>query len=244
MYLPHLDRSQHVTVEAVVNGQQIINTFWLVHSQGGGPGDGSSTALLQSFRTAYRLLMARFYNVYAVFSYTMKEVEDVLNTTFPPERPYWVPVYNVRALEILPGEALDAGQLPTVGVDLLPAHEALRVKKIPTHPRVGYFKAAYNRFCPFNEGDYGEVWEKWNAGFLNTIQTALTTFNATQFQDAGTSPVWRHGIFSAKLHGAVGKPAGLNIYQAATWVNEYKANGWVGTQISRRFRPSGKFQGR
>jgi len=244
-YTPILNNPQYVVVEAVVNGQQIINTFWLVHGQGGLAADGSSTLLLQSFRTAYRLLLARFYNVYAVVKYSIREAESVLNTTFPPEEPFWITVWNPfkydELVAILPQ---DQGQIASVGQDLMPAHEALRVRKIPSPRRVGYFKAGYNRFCPWAEADANTVWEKFNDDFVTLMQGVMTTFNATPFDGGGANPVWRHGLFSPTLHGRVSVPLGMSIYQSCTFVGEYKVIPWVGTQVSRRFKSTGRFQGR
>jgi hypothetical protein len=244
-YTPNRQKVQHVVVQARANGQEIINNFYLVPSQAGVGGDGSSVTLLTAFRAAYRLVLGEFYDVYEVGFYWMREVTDAMLVAGPPQR--WETVYDVNKVEVLAGVLgvnLDEGQQSSVGVQLLPAHEALRVRKIPTVRRIGYFRSAYNRFCPWVESQIGDTWEKWNAGFLVSIQVVLTAFNTTNFLDGGTGNAsWDHGVWSATLFGRVIKPAGGPLTSAASAVASYTANPWIGTQVSRRFKPSGLFKG-
>lgn len=242
-YIPDRTKPQHITVEATVNGQLIVNTFWYRHSQGVGPSDGSSFTLLNNFILAYRGLLAQFYDVYRVNTYWMREVIDaVFDPTPAPGR--WVPVYNPLGVEQIFGAPGDVGLLASAGQQMLPAHEALRVRKRPLVPRIGFFRSGYNRFCPWAEIDVGNVWEQFTAGFIAALQGVCTTFNNTTIADGGAAPnTWTHSIHSSTLFGRVIKPAGGPIYNAGTFVFQYLAIPTIGTQTTRRFKPNGLKRG-
>ncbi len=118
-YTPNRQKVQHVVVQARANGQEIINNFYLVPSQPAVGGDGSSVTLLTAFRTAYRLLLGEFYDVYEVAYYWMREVTDAVLVAGPPPR--WETVYDVAKVEVLAGVLginLDDDQQSTVGVQM------------------------------------------------------------------------------------------------------------------------------
>ena len=242
-YVPNRLKVQHIVVQAIVNGQEIINNFYVVNTQPVAASDGNSLTLLTAWRAAYRLLLGQFFDVYDVATYWMREVSDAVLVAGPPPR--WETVYDVNKVEVLTGvPTLDEGQVVSLNVQLLPAHEALRVRKIPDVRRIGYFRAAYNRFCPWAESQQGDRWERWNIQFLADIQPAMTIFNDSVLVDGGTgSTSWRAAVWSATLFGRVVKPAGGPIHSAASTVAAYLVNSYVGTQVSRRFKPSGIFQG-
>jgi hypothetical protein len=234
-------RPQLVIVDARVNGQQVVNTFYLRHSNGTAGSSGTSTAILAEFRDAYRLLLNGFWSTYQVQSYTMREINDAILKGV-----LWENVFDPFKVDSLAGNLVDdVGQLNAALEPMMPTHEALRVRKYPGIRTAGYHRAAYNRFAPWSEVDHSNTEpERWTAAFIAGIQPLLSAFNATSFDDGGIAPTpWFHSVYSATLYGRLIKPTGGPMYIAGSFVAFYTASVYVGTQITRRFSPVGFMHG-
>lgn len=231
---------QLVVVDARVNNQQVVNTFWYRHGTGAA-GSGTSTSMLTEFRDAYRLLLAFFWSTYVVANYTIREVNDaVLNGLI------WQPVFDPFKVDGFPGVAPDdLGQLDASAEPMLPTHEALRVRKVPNIRVAGFHKSAYNRFAPWSEADHSNTApERWVDGFITAINVPLGVFNNTTVDDGGANPQsWFHSVWSPVLYGRIVKPLGGPIYNAGSFCASYIASPYVGTQVTRRFSASGIFHG-
>jgi len=241
---------QLVTVNARLAGQQIINRFWYryVGPQPDPDFEVSSTFLTQ-FRTAFRAqILASFYSTYTVFSYEVKECIGALAASPGPPIKYRAE-FDVNKLDTLLGAGPDVGALaPGVGT-LCPAHEAMRVKMIPTSRALGYQKGNYIRVSagfPDSIKDPANR-EKWSAAAIATYDAAWGGFVATSIfgNAAPAGNGWRPSCFSVPLLGRMsGAPTFWKPYQAATLTLNAANNLFIGTQVTRRWNPDGTFRGR
>lgn len=242
-----MDRTKpvEITVEARVREQLIINKFYYRNSAPApGPSDGTSDIFLGNFAVAYQtFILPQFYDVYAVSRYWCRQIDDVLFFPAPPPG-HWRNSYRPDE-DFLEGTPADVGGIASAGLQFMPVHEALRVYKRPTTFVRRYFKSTYNRFAPFAENDQGDLPERWNVLFRTNRDTAFTNFNSTAIFSTAP-PVgngWFQSVWSPTYYGVVVKPAGGAIEVANPRVFSMLTRPYVGTQVSRRYNPSGGFRG-
>jgi hypothetical protein len=121
----------------------------------------------------------------------------------------------------------------------------MRVRKLPANRRRGYYESNYNRFAPLTEADHADAApEQWAAGTITAWQTAFTTWLGAVAGDGGAgADAWAAAVFSPEYHIRVSKPAGLPISAAAQLVLQVTASAYVGTQVTRRYSPTGLVRG-
>ncbi len=241
---------QLVTVNGRLAGQQIINRFWYRYvGPQPDPDFEVSSVFLTQFRTAFRAqILASYYSTYTVLSYEVKECDGVLITSPGPPAKYRAQ-FDVNKLDLLLGAGPDVGALAPGAGTLCPAHEALRIKLLPTSRALGYQKGNYLRVAagfPDTLKDPADR-EKWTAGTVTTYSGAFGGFVATAISGvavpAGSG--WKPSCFSVPLLGRMsGAPAFWKPYQAATLAINAAANLYIGTQTTRRWTPTGTFRGR
>lgn len=249
MFIPQSNHVLQVTVDGRVDGQQLLNVFHYKYSSPDtGPTGGASNTFLTNFRTAYRVLMdARMYAAYSVERYWIRSIYDVaVSDAGPP--PKYRPLYHPDMLDFLdgvPGDGNDQGGLADPS-PYLPTYVSLRVLKNPENRRVGYLSRNYNRFGPFAGADLDADptdHDLWTPGFVTNWTTAFGTFaDAAIFDQVGGNG-WDMACFSAQYHGLVGKPLASSITKAAEKVGSITIMQYAGSQISRRYKPRGGFQG-
>jgi len=232
-----------VTVEGRVDNQTIIN---ILHYRASDPTDtGGSDNWLTEFIDAYRLVMVQMYDAYTVSRYWLRGIDNAaLIAAGPPS--VWRTMYNVKALDYREGTILDVGtKTAGVGEEYLPTHEAARVAKITGLKARGYFKAGYNRFCPWTQGELQAAHDRWSAAFTTAFNTVLETFRATeiygQFPHVGNG--WNLAVWSPAYFGRIIKPDGGDPMEAAFTVDSYVLRPYVGTQTTRRYKPRGGYRG-
>lgn len=242
-------RAQLLTVNGRLAGQEIITRFWYAYIGGfPNPDVPESTFFLQEFRTAFRAqILASFYSTYTVASYEIKEMTDALMVApGPPSK--WRPIFDVNKLDLLVGAGADVGALGAGAGTLCPAHEALRIFQKPTTRRLGFFKGNYWRISagfPDTLKDPANR-EKWLAGTTATYDVSWGGFVATAIfgQAAPVGTGFFPCCMSVPYFGRVVKPAGGDVRDAASKILGIATSGYIGTQTTRRFQPSGLFRGK
>lgn len=248
MFQMQSDYVTEVLVQGHVSGQDVDNYFqYRSEDVPSGPGTDDSVTWLTNFRTVFRSdILAAMYDLYIVRRYWIRQIRDVvLESAGPPAE-----FKSVRSdeLDYLDGEAGDVGALAAgVGNLYLPVNAALRVKKNPQNFWKGYFKSNYNRFAPWTKENLSTATANdhdiWLAAFITTMNTAFSTFNGRSILGQVGGNGWKMGLWSPNLYGRVFKPVGLTPRQSMQKVATYKANPYIGTQITRRYKPSGAFRG-
>jgi len=240
---------QLVTVNGRIAGQQIINRFWYAY-QGVLPNPDTpvSTTFLTQFQTIYRsAILASYYSVYTVFSYEMKELDDVaLIAAGPPAR--YKNSFNVSKLDLLLGSGGDIGALAIAGGTQLPTHEVMRIAIKPTFRALGFFKGSYVR----SSGGFvaslldPAAPETWTAGTVAAYQANWSGLLAQAIWGVGVhvGSGFFIGQFSTNYFGRVIKPGGGDLREACAQATALTVNKWVGTQTTRRFTPGGSFRGK
>lgn len=249
MFIPQSNHVLQLTVDARVDGQQVLNVFHYKHSSPDtGPTGGSSATFLTNFRTIFRTLIdARLYPAYAIQRYWLRSIYDVAFVN-PPAPGSYRPVYHPDMLDFLdgvPGDNNDQGGLAEPA-GYLPTYVCLRTLKNPEHRRVGYLSRNYNRFGPFARADLDADpadHDLWSTDLVTAWTTAINTFADAAVLDQVAGNGWDMAVFSAQYHGKVGKPLGASITKAAEKVTSVTVMQYAGTQVSRRYRPRGGFQG-
>lgn len=239
-------RVVEITVDGRIDGQQIINKFYYRPQS---PGIGGATAgnLLTNFRTAFRANMLNWmYNWFTIYRYTLREIADVRQVVPPVGPKRYVNVYSVDGYAILVGLVADKGALATPLDDRLPSHEAYRCFKAPSGRAFKFFKGNYNRFASFTVNEKDLTPEKWTAAFLAASNPSMSVFNLTSISaGVGVTPAYQHAVFSGGYYYTVVRPGvGGFIYQAATGIDAYIGDVYIGTQTTRRFTPAGSFTGK
>lgn len=232
-----------IVVDARLDTQQIVNKFYLKCTTPGAAGQDMAL-LLANWVDRYRLTILSFhYTPFSVFRYTMREIVGIRIVGVPPDA-HFASLYSVENVVVQPGAGADTGAtVLAVGEDYLPAHEALRAFKAPEARKLHYFKSNYNRFAGFSTAEKDPVREIWSNAALTGIDVALGNFNAAAIASnvAGTI-TWKNALWSPAYYGSLDpKP---QPYGGSLFVSEFKCDKYVGTQISRRFSPSGQYKGR
>jgi hypothetical protein len=249
MFIPQSNHVMQVSVDGRFDGQQILNVYHYKYSSPDtGPTAGTSTVFLQNFRTAFRaLLAARFYPGYSVMRYWLRSIHAVaVSNPVPPVK--WRPVYHPDMLDWLDGVVApgsDQGGQPVLS-RYLPSFVALRVLKNPEHRRVGYLSRNYNRYGPMETVDLDLDLadnDLWSTDTLTNWTTSLSAFTDAAILDQPAGNGWDQAVFSASYHGNVGQPAGSTITKAAEKVTSVSVMQFAGSQVSRRYKPRGGFQG-
>lgn len=240
------DFVQEVTVEATYFGQQIIQRHYYRYSDPLAPLPGTSTAFLLDFRTAFRAnIIPVMFTDYIVSRYVLRQVRDA-SMILPGPPSTWRTLYST-AYDILVGAAGDIGLLPVgVGLDYLPNANAMRIKKNPATPWRGFFKASYVRTAPHNNGqlDPDEAdHDRWSPATITTYTDAWTLMVTAGIQGEVGGNGWLMGIWSAPFFGRISKPAGLAPFSAVEPISSATCRPYVGTQITRRYKPLGGFRG-
>lgn len=249
MFIPQSNHILQVTVDARVDAQQLLNVYhYKFSAPDTGPTGGSSVTFLQNFRTAFRVLLAaRMYPAFEVERYWLRSIYDVaVSDPGPPIK--YRPVFHPDMLDWLDGthgvgEDL-GGQVSPSGY--LPTYVAMRALKNPENRRVGYLSRNYNRYAPFAQADLdadNADHDRWDAAVVGEWSTSLNTFADAAILDQPAGNGWDQAVFSASYHGKVGKPLGASITKAAEPVTSVTVMTFAGTQVSRRYRPRGGFQG-
>lgn len=234
-----------ITVDARMGGQQIINKWWYrcASTPGGG---GDSGFLLANFRDLYRLnVLTLLYSDYQIVQYVCREIESAtLSAGAVPNR--YRNVYRVDGLDTLAGvTTTDAGQNALgVGELRLPAHEAARVFRRPTARVLRYWRGNYERFTSLTTAEKDATREIWKAATVTAWNAALAAFNVTIAANAGGTILWQPVVWSPQYFGAVLKLPGLPILNATASVDTMTLVPYVGTQVSRRYSPSGLAHGK
>jgi hypothetical protein len=237
---------QYIQVVASINNQTIINVFWLkaanVNVQ-----SGESDILLQNFINNYRAnILFWMYDIYQVVYYVMQQAVGALQVAAgDPPKVKWIPEFDPLAVEQINGDTInDKGQVPSTGIEFMPVHDALRIRKRPRVRHRGYFRGAYNRFCQFPETKANALINEWDLNWVGLVANSVDIFNDTGMADLGAAPnVWEHAIYSATLFGRVFKPLGGPARDAAQRVDAYEPKLWIGTQTTRRYKPDGLRRG-
>lgn len=242
-----LDKPQEITVDARVNGQQIIERFHFRSTEPGNPfTDGSSAQFLGFFRTIYRTNILSFhYEDFVVQRYWMREVDGAFMYAaavppapgIPGQPSRWRTEYNPEGLDILEGIAADKGALAIAASKMLPMHTVMRCKKVPIIHRIGYFKGGYTRFGGFGVGDKDAIREEWAIATLNTVQTALDNMWNSNIP-AGGVQFWKMAIWSPDYYGRVVKPRGGNASEASPVLQAWIPLKTIGTQLTRLYKPN------
>jgi len=236
-----------LVVDARMFSQQIVNVYYFKYSvPGSGLTAGSSTLFLTNFRATYRTnVLPLLVNTLTVSRYWLRSVHDVI-LKGPVGDQNWEGVYDPTRLDFLDGAGPDVGGVAPGATGVLPASNAMRVRKDPTDRRVGYFNRSYNRYAPLNvnelDADVADH-DRWTAPTVNAWTLALNVFHQGAVFDQAGGNGWNHAVFSATYHGRVSKPAGLGLVEAASVVASASISPYVGTQVSRRYQPDGSFRG-
>jgi len=248
-----LNRVQEITVDARIENQQIIERYHFRSSDPTSEGaDGASSTFLGNFRTLYRAQILSFhYDNFSVARYWCREIDgaQIYRNAIPavpprvtPTPAKWRSTYNTEGIDLLEGGVLDVGAVAVGASKMLPAHEALRARKVPIIHRIGYFKAGFTRFAGFSVGDKDASPEHWAAATLATVQTALDNVWNTNI-GAGGVESWKLAIWSPDYFGRVVKTGSGRPSEAAPTLQAWIPLVTVGTQISRRYYPSGLKRG-
>lgn len=249
MFIPTSNHILQVTVDGRHGGQQILNVYHYKYSSPDtGPTGGSSATFLTNFRTAFRaFLSARMYELYTVNRYWLRSIYDVATSVVGPPAKYR-PVYHPDMLDVLDGvqsAGNDIGGLIATG-PYCPSHVAMRVLKNPANLRVGYMSRNYNRYGPLDtailDGDEADH-DLWSTTAVTNWTNTLNTFTNLAIFDQVGGNGWDQCVFSASYHGKVGKPLGSTITKAAELATGVTVMQYAGSQVSRRYRPRGGFQG-
>lgn len=247
MFEPDAATILQVTVDGRVSGQQIINTFYYRFAADTGTGTGgSSVTFLTNFIIAYRLsIITNMYDLYSVHRYWVRGINGVAQKLGPPVT--YEPVFHPDMLDWRAGTSSDQGDLtPGAGVGYLPINAVLRVLKAPENPKRRYFNRNYNRFSPFTTSDLDTDvadHDKWKPALITAWNTAFTTFATANILDQAAGNGWDFGIFSPAYWWAVQRPIPKGVWYGFQKVTAPSAEDYVGTQVTRRYSPSGAYRG-
>lgn len=249
-YNPDRSRVQHIIVEENCRGQQMIGNWYLVYESPIAAAPGDSASLIASFRTAYRthILVNRHSSV-RVVRYTMIEVSGSSLFTPPAgscKKLRYITNYDPSKKEVLEGDAvLDVGAVAPLNE--LPLHTCIRILKKAVVLRRGFFEGSYHRLSPLSEADHSDtVPEEWTEAALTAYTTMFGSMNTATYSDAGPLPNrWYPAIWSAGYHWTVVTPGGAGgmVANAATRLS-YQVMRTVGTQVTRRYTPTGFLEGK
>lgn len=243
MFAPNSDKALEVLVQGKVAGQDVENYFvYRAESSPSGPGPDDSQLFLLNFSTAWQAMLVNFYDVYSVSRYWLRQIDDVLVTSVGPPAKFRT-VY-AEDYDYIDGGVLDVGQIALGANVMLPTHEALRCRKVPANYKRGYFRGNYNRLAPFATADLKTTThDVWADALVTSKNTDLAAFLATAIFGQLAGNGWLLGLWSANLFGRIYKPVGLTVRQSVQKVFTFRANKYVGTQTTRRYKTTGAFRG-
>lgn len=246
-YLIDGTRVQRVTVEAVINGQKIIDRYHLAYF--GVPPDPSASDsghLLASFQTAYRTsIIPVAWDDYSVFRYKIEEISDVLKPD-PTKKKYRV-VADASKFDQIFGGPGDVGTIASAGLTKIPTHEVLRLLLTPSARVPKRFRGNY-LFLSIGQptSSLSTTPEKWATSFITAQQTAWNAFVGTAM--FGVSPTAGSGykvcLFSAPYYFEVVKSNPVHqVWDASRFITSTTPEPFIGSRASRRFKPTGGFRG-
>lgn len=243
------DYVHEVTVDGRAFGQAVVNKFYFIYSAaGGGPTGGSSATFLTNFITLYRAqILSRMYIAYSVNRYWLRTIIGAIQVAAGPPAVFRNE-YSNTLFDYREGDSVDdVGDLALAGTAAyLPMSNCLRAFKIPATPILRYFNKSYNRFGPFSTADLdldSVDHDKWLPAFVTSWETGIDTFLSSNVLDLAATNGWDHAIYSTQYFGRVQKPLGFATYTAAINTESGDIKEFVGTQITRRYNPSGQYRG-
>jgi len=240
---------QVVTVQGMLEGQQIINRYYYAYAGVlPDPDADMSNVFLTNFITAYRAnILPVAWDDYTVFRYSMVEINGVKFNAGPPIR--YQNIIDPSKFQQIFGVVADKGGIASAGLVKLPAHEAMRLlftlsSRVPKRFRANYVRLSLG----FPTSALAATQEQWTAGVIASVTAAYLGFLGTLITGVAAPVGSRWGLvaWSAPFWYENIRPLvpPANVLQAATRsITGAIVEPFVGTQITRRFKPLGGFRG-
>jgi len=240
------DKVLEVTVEAQWYSQFLITRFQYQYSDPTAPLAGNSATFLTNFRTAFRThIIPICFTDYIVTRYRVDMIMDVVQVAAGPPATFR-PVYN-NVFDYLTGAAGDVGtRAIAAGADVLPAANCMRIKKNVQVPTRGFYKAGYVRMGGQGTEDLdpdAPEHDRWSNAIIASRTTTWSDFAAESPLGEVGGNGWNMTVWSANFFGRVIKPFAGEVYLAGNEIQSMTCMPFVGTQITRRYKPAGGFSG-